>query len=97
MQLNAPYLPDGMFCQIDASIKYVMPDHVLEITHIVQRLFWDGIEAVDVILDLALIVLPTIMVFKLQTSWAKKSAVITAFAARIMYGVFVNPYSSVKL
>ena len=77
-------------CEVGHSIPQVLrpgthPKYNLLVANLVQRLFWDGIEVINMLIDLALIVLPTITVLKLQTSWERKSTVLVAFAIRIVY------------
>lgn len=49
-----------------------------------QRAFWDGIGALEITIDMALIGIPVFVLWKVQTSWARKSAIVFAFAARAM-------------
>ena len=51
---------------------------------ILQRAFWDSIGALEIVIDLALIAIPVFVLWKIQTSWGRKSAIIFAFAIRAM-------------
>ena len=49
-----------------------------------QRAFWIGIGSLEIAMDMALIMIPVFVLWKVQTSWARKGAIIFAFAARAM-------------
>ena len=49
-----------------------------------QATFWIGIETIDLAIELTLIVLPILALFKVQISWTRKSAVLIAFAIRVV-------------
>ena len=46
--------------------------------------FWNAIEVFDIILDITMVVLPTILLYQVQISWDKKVMILSAFAARLL-------------
>lgn len=49
-----------------------------------QSAFWNGIGALDVLIDSMLIGFPIFALRNLQTTWARKGAVMIAFAVRVL-------------
>ena len=69
----------------NAVIAYAIPQtlHDPVLIHD-QHALWNYLEATNIATDTALIVLPLVMIWRIQTSMAKKASVFSFFALRIM-------------